>query len=486
MIHLIAILAYLFILLGIGLWRAKSVHTQEDFAVAGRSLGPWMLLGTMLATWIGTGSILGNAGEAYEKGFAVTILPFSSVLGIIVLTFIAGKVRDYNKYTVPEIIHARYGQFARVLAVIALTMAYMVIVSYQFSAGGLLIQEIFKDDLGQTGISIELATAMAAIFIILYTVVAGLYSVTYTDVGNGIVITVCLIIAFPVLLSMAGGFSGMEQAFAEQGKLNHMNFFGSYDWVDYINIMLPAFLLVMGDANMYQRFSASLNSKGARKAVIMLVFVVLVVEMLIVLEAWVASSLITDADNGKYVLLYAAKNLLPTALGVVMVMTIVGIIVSTADSFLLVPATTLICDIYLNYINPKADEKKILFLSRMLILLLGVVAYVVSLMFSEDASFLDKAFLAYTIYGTSITPALVAALFWKRASPAGAVASIISGTCITIAWGPVMEKLTGEDGSGPLITRFDAVLPSIACSLFFLIGVSLLTKPKPPTTPTTA
>ena len=108
MIHLVVILLYLFTLIGIGLYKAKKIKTQSDFAVAGRSLTPWILVGTMLATWMGTGSILGNAGKTYDTGMAALILPLGSIIGIILLTKIAGKVRSFEKFTVPEILGDRY------------------------------------------------------------------------------------------------------------------------------------------------------------------------------------------------------------------------------------------------------------------------------------------------------------------------------------------------------------------------------------------
>ena len=104
MIHFAVILIYLFTLIGIGVYKSNKIKTQADFSVAGRSLSPWILVGTMLATWMGTGSILGNAGKTYETGMAALILPFGSILGIIILTQIAGKVREYEKFTVQEIL----------------------------------------------------------------------------------------------------------------------------------------------------------------------------------------------------------------------------------------------------------------------------------------------------------------------------------------------------------------------------------------------
>jgi SSS family transporter len=474
MIHLVVILLYLFTLIGIGMYKAGKIKTQSDFAVAGRSLTPWVLVGTMLATWMGTGSILGNAGKTYDTGMAALILPLGSVLGIVLLTKIAGKVRAFEKFTVPEILGDRFGPGARMLSVIALVIAYMVIVSYQFNAGGAVLNTVLMDEAGNSLISIQTGTIIAAIFIIAYTMLAGLVSVAYTDVANGIIIIFSFVIAIPIFLAQAGGFSGMAASFEAMGKPEHMNFFGVYSTMDIINFCLPPFLLIMGDANMYQRFFASKTAEGAKSATKVLIFAVLLAELMIIFSAWVASSMIPDAEVGKYVLIYAAHKLLPTFLGAIMMTTIVGIIISTADSFLLVPATTLMRDVYLNYINPNADEKKIVLLSRLLVLGLGIIAYIVSLGFAKSAGFFERALYAYTIYGAAITPSLVAALFWKGATKEGAVASIITGTVTTLLWkeAAFIQTIIPQN----IYNNMDEVLPAITLSVVSLVVVSLLTK----------
>ena len=474
MIHLVVILLYLFTLIGIGMYKAGKIKTQSDFAVAGRSLTPWVLVGTMLATWMGTGSILGNAGKTYETGMAALILPLGSILGIVLLTKIAGKVRAFEKFTVPEILGDRFGPGARMLSVIALVIAYMVIVSYQFNAGGAVLNTVLMDETGNSLISIQTGTIIAAIFIIAYTMLAGLVSVAYTDVANGIIIIFSFIIAIPIFLAQAGGFSGMAASFEAMGKPEHMNFFGVYSTMDIINFCLPPFLLIMGDANMYQRFFASKTAKGAKSATKVLIFAVLLAELMIIFSAWVASSMIPDAEVGKYVLIYAAHKLLPTFLGAIMMTTIVGIIISTADSYLLVPATTLMRDVYLNYINPNADEKKIVLLSRLLVLGLGIIAYIVSLGFAKSAGFFERALYAYTIYGAAITPSLVAALFWKGATKEGAVASILTGTVTTLLWkeAAFIQTIIPQN----IYNNMDEVLPAITLSVVSLVVVSLLTK----------
>ena len=475
MVYVVFIAVYLFALIGIGAFKSTSIKTQADFAVAGRSLSPWVLVGTMLATWIGTGSILGNAGEAYNTGLAALILPLGGVLGIILLTKIAGKVRGFETFTVPEIIGIRYGEIARGISVIALVLAYMVIVSYQFNAGGAVLETVLVDGSGNSLLGPQTAIIIAAVFIVAYTMLAGLVSVAYTDVANGVLMTLTLVIAFPVLWAKAGGMNGMEAAFVAQGRPENMNFLGTYSTMDVINLCLPSFLLVLGDANLYQRFSASKSAKGASQATRVLVIAVLLVELLIIASAWVSSSMIADAASGRNVLIYASRELLPVALGAVMMTTIVGIIISTADSFLLVPANTIVRDFYLQYIDRNASEKRIVRVSRILVLVLGVVAYGVSRLFAASTTFLEKALYAYTIYGAAITPALVAALFWKRVTKVGAIASMLSGTLMTLLWNEAaFVKDIVPDG---FHDSTDAVLPAITVSVIFLVVFSLLTKP---------
>jgi len=583
MIYFISVLVYLLILTGIGVWKSRQIKNQEDFAVAGRTLTPWIMVCTMLAVWIGTGSIVGMAEQAYDTGMAVLILPISVFFGMILLSLIAAKARSIEASSVPEIIGARFGHVARALAVISLVMAYMVIVSYQFNAGGAVLEVItgnkkpiaikandvltwdqirrgrvlftpeqdfrgnvsitlnggsgqswsgtdvtftidvvppedivvaksaVKDvnnsvaikennyakiiivpetkaadlyrvsslpgngslDLVEPILTAKKATVIAAVFIIAYTMLAGLMSLAYADILTGIIITVSMLIAFPLYWFKAGGWSGMEASFAAMGdKPLHMQFWGVYSKTELVNYILPVFLLLLGDANQYQRIFASRDAKGARSAVTTMIFVAVAIELLIIASAWVAASMTPDPQNGKYILLYAARHYMPLPLGCLFMVTVVAIIISTADSFLLVPATTFMKDVYLNFINPNASERKTVFLSRVLVMFFGVIAWIVSLMFAESTGFFQKALYAYTIYGSAITPSLVAAIVWKGATKAGAVASILSGIIVTLVWG---EAAFIKNSLPSDIAELDAVLPAITISVLCLIVVSLLT-----------
>ena len=139
-------------------------------------------------------------------------------------------------------------------------------------------------------------------------------------------------------------------------------------------------------------------------------------------------------------------------------------------------STVLVRDIYQRFLNPKASEKSIVWLSRLVVVLLGIVAYWLS---RQSREFLSVALYAYTIYGASITPSLLAAFLWKRTTAAGAVCSILAGTIITIVWKALKLDATVPKSMG-LSTEIDAVIPAILVSLAVLILVSLAGKPPDP------
>lgn len=468
MIYFWAIIAYLLVLIVVGAWRSKQVKTQDDFMVAGRGLNTFVLVGTLVATWIGTGSIFGNAEKTYEVGIAALILPLAGVAGIIVLYFLAGRVRRFKQFTVQDILEVRFNKYARVFGTITVVIAYVTIVSYQYRAGGAVINII------NPNIDPQLAVIIAAVFVIVYTSMAGMISVAYTDLVNGILIIIGICLAVPLFWIKAGGITGLQQVLPQ----DHFQFTGIFSGWEYVGLLLPAFLLMLGDANMYQRFFSAKNEATAKKSVIYMLVGVAIVEILIIVTAWFASGLNWGIDSPGRIIVYAVHDHLPVALGSIIIATIIAIIVSTADSYLLVPSTAIVRDIYQRFIEPDASPKKLILMSRLSVIALGIIAYILSTL---DDRFLAVALYAYTIYGAGITPALMAAFFWKRATTAGAISSIIVGTFVTVIWknwelgSSVPRSLGLTEG-----TQIDAVIPAIIFSVLTLVFVSLATPPPSP------
>lgn len=459
------ILIYMIALVGIGAIRSRSVRTQADFSVAGRQLSTFVLFGTMLATWIGTGSIFGNAEKTYRVGIAALIIPIGGLLGILVLYLLAGRVRKLEQLTVQDILETRYNAAARVFGVVTLVIAYITIVSYQYRAAAAVLT------LALPKVSLEAAVIIVTVFIIIYTALAGMFSVAYTDVAMGVTMIIGIAITFVMFWFKAGGLEGLHQSLPP----DHFQIVGPIGKVEGLGLILPSFLLIMGDANMYQRFFSARSAGIAERSVRWLLLGVGFMESMIILTAWVASALEPNLQIHGRVIAYAARDHLPVFLGAIVLTTIMAIILSTAISYLLVPATAIMRDVYQRFINPKASDRSIVFLSRGLVVVLGITAFGLSKLSNE---FLRVALYAYTIYGAGITPSLIAAFFWKRASAAGAVGSILAGTAVTLAWETMGlgSRIPPQLGFPPSVT-IDAVIPAIIVSVLTLVLVSLATAP---------
>ena len=496
MTHLLAIVFYLFALVAVGIHKVSSVKDSEDFMVAGRTLPWYILVGTLLATWMGSGSLFSGAGLGYRNGLAGLWSSAGAWLGIALIYFITKRIRNFGKVTVPDIFEARYGKVAAILATITTVIAYTTIVSYQFRGGGKVLSMV-SDGL----VVIEDGIIITAVFAISYTVLAGMFSVVYTDVVNGMLMTIGTIGALIYLCIEVGGISEIISVAESAGK---WQWFGNWEAeragdvsgpIIAISFFVPTMLLLMGDANMYQRIFSAKDGSSAKKAVLFWIIGVVILESVVSmlgLTGAVAATkgiipdLVAEAQSGLTdpgALLEARQSGsesvipaiaryagLPLILGLLLVSTMMAIIVSTADSFLLIPATNLTRDVYLRYLNPAATEKQIILISRILVLILGLIAF---LLVSQFKTILNAAFTAYNIYGTSITPALLAAFLWKRATREGAIASIATGASVTIVWTFFLPRWPEFVDLSPFLQEL--TYPAATLSVLALVVVSLFT-----------
>lgn len=485
--YILAILVYLSALIGVGYYKSRLVESGEDFHVAGRALPWWVLVGTLLATWMGSGSLFSGAGLGYRNGLAGLWSSGGAWLGIVLVFFIAKRVRNFGQVTVPDIFEARYGRIAGVLATIITVIAYLTIVSYQFQGGGNVLHYITQGT--EAEISIGAGIVITAVFAILYTVLAGMLSVVYTDVVNGVLMIVGIMIALVALIVAVGGFGDIIASAEAAGKWRLFgNWAAERQGVDSgpiiaISFLIPTMLLLMGDANMYQRIFSAQDGGQAQKAVFFWVIGVVVLESSISMLGLTGSvaaeqGLLMDlaaqgrAATENIIPALATSEVLPLFLGMVLVATMMAIIVSTADSFLLVPATNLTRDVMQRFVAPGMSDRTVVLVSRGWVIVLGLIAY---LLVDQFPTILEAAYTAYLVYGAAITPPLLAAFLWKRATWQGAVASIVLGGSITLVWTFVLPGYAFFETWHPFLQ--EVTYPAVTFSLLGLVGGSLLTPP---------
>ena len=450
-------------LLGVSLARVSKVKTKADYLVAGRSLPAIVLIFTLLSSWIGSGSLLAGAENAYKHGFPALWQAAGGWAGLLIIYFIAPRARKFAQFTIPDLLEARYNQTARVLGVIAVLFAYTAITSYQFIGGGDILHLIFPSVTARHGQEI------IAAFVIVFTAIAGMSSVAYMDLAIGVLATVALIVALPVLAHIAGGWSTVVASLPR----THFQVFGDFTVTRALELFLPTCLLMLGNQSMYQKFFSAKSEKDATRAVVGWFIGIVILETVIVALAVVGSSLFPSGEvneNPREILAYTALHALPHFLGAIMVGAIFAKVISTANNFLFSPATNLINDVYVRYIKPEASNSNILLVSRFLVVLLGCWSLYQSL---GTHSVLEKALYAYTVYSSALTPVILAAFFWRRATAAGAVSSIAAGTLVTVFWDTQFVKTQLPE----VIASRDAILPALLASLLCLALVSLVTTP---------
>ncbi len=464
MAYIYVITIYLAILVGVSFYKSRSVKTQEDFMVAGRVVPWYLLVGTLVCTWIGSGSLFAQAGRAYREGFSALWMSAGAWVGIAIIYFLAGKVRKIAEYTVPDILEKRYHPSARLLGTIAIIIAYLTIASYQFIGGGRLLNLLFPD------LDPVYAKAIIAGLVVLYTVMAGMMSIVTIDVVNGLMIIISILIAAPLALKGAGGWAELTATLPS----THFDIFGRLGLLPALGLFFPTFFLLLGESSIYQKFFSAKDAKSARKAVIGMIVGVLIIETLMTVTAIFGSGIYWNdpsiLGNGETILLQIARYNLPMVAGLLLLTGAVAIIFSTANTFLMVPSTNLARDIFQRFINPNISEKGIIQFQRIMIVLLAIIAYVVSSFFT---SILDMALYAYTMVGAAVTPALLAAFLWKRVTVSGGVASIAAGMIVTLIFG-ILNSVGISNLSYDYI-----IYPAGGASIFILIVVSLLTPHSP-------
>ncbi len=487
MTYIVVVALYVLILLGISVQKSRSVKSDEDFMVAGRNVPVYMLVATLVCTWIGSGSLFGTAGLTFRTGLSELWFSAGAWVGILVVYSIAARVRRIARYTLTDLLEQRYNQLAKVLGTITIIIAYMVIAGYQFKGGGRFIA-ILSDG----AVSPETGMLIAAFLIVGFTVLAGMVSIVSIDIFNGSIMLVAMVLTLPFAIYGHGGIGEVLDSI-RQAEPAHLSAMGGHDFFWVVGIALPTFLLLMSESSMYQKFSSADNESNARRAVMGMFIGVVVVETLMMLIALVGFAIYADdprffmADGSvnramaEEVILRIGFEQLPVVIGSLLLAAGAAIVISTGNTFLMVTSTNVTRDIFQAFFVKDASSSQIVWLQRGTIVGIGVLAY---LLMSQFETILEMALMSYTMIGASLAPPLLAAFFWKRVTRWGGVASIASGMLTVIAIA-AMNAIYKDSAEGvnllgiafPMDTDYIAI-PAVIVSVTTLVVVSLLT-PKP-------
>lgn len=423
---------YLSFVIAIGFYLTKKkVKNSDDFAVANRSLPAVVLIGTLLATWCGAGGITGSANLIWRNGPLFGILIFiGAPVGMMLLYLVSGRVREATTYTIPELFEIRYGTAARVIATICIVLGYIGILSSQFKAAGSLINLT-------TGIDVNAAIILSGLIMLVLAVTGGMISVAYTDAISAFLFVGGFLVAIPLLSGQIdGGFFGMFQNLPE-GK---NSFMGSLTLMQALGYIFPIFFLVLGDQNMIQRMGAAKDAKTAKQSGLGLVVAEVVVCALIIILTTTGIYLLPNIDRPDTVIFQLAIGFLPPLMGGLMMAACMSFIITTGDSYVLTISSNITYDIWNRFLKRDATDKEKLAFLRMSAVGVAALAYLMGRFFPD---ILSLQMYAYSMYGASVTPALVCALFSKNVTKAGGVCGILAGGIGTLVWEIVLKSPYG-------------------------------------------
>jgi solute:Na+ symporter, SSS family len=549
------ILGYLLVLAGLNFWRSRKVKSQEDFMLAGRKLSLTVIVFTLICTWIGSGTFIAGAEYAAKAGWSSLWLPAGAWVGIAVIYFLAAKIRSFGQYTIGDILEVRYGKFARVFGAVCIVIAFTTIVSYQFRAGGYIL------NLATDGaLSLEQGQAIAAGFVILFTAMGGMVAVANTDLPNGIIIVLACCAALPFTVLGAGGWEQAHAALPAGHVAAFDPSFGEYPVLKALAYCLSTMLLLMGVQSMYQKFYAAKSPREARRGAAIWIVGTIVVETVVVaiaifaasrhwveiqefetvgavqadvatdklpfdqapqkLEALVAERVANGKLSGEQaqvlgtrlagdvgrcferrdeacflgvqagvdprsIVLVAARDTVNRGglgffFGLLLLAAACAVVLSTGMNYLLSPSTNIIRDILGVGRTEGEDPKRSVALQKIFVVIIGLCAFAaifIPTALHLDISVLKYSYFAYTMYGVSITPALLAALTWKRATPFGGTLSIVVGAVTVLALDMILPRLAPQIMVGEDPWGIPSVYPALVLSVGSLVVGSLLTPP---------
>ncbi|MGZ3480733.1 MAG: sodium:solute symporter family protein, partial [Myxococcaceae bacterium] len=372
-------------LLSVSISQVRKTKTKADYLVAGRTLPWYILVFTLLSSWIGSGSLFAGAENAFRNGFAALWQAAGGWCGLLVIYFIAPRARKFAQFTIPDLLETRYNVWARVLGAAAILFAFTAIASYQFKGGGDILHIIFpgldvaaREVFGLApGNEHALGMVIIAVFVVLFTALAGMASVAYMDVVIGGLATVASILSIPFLLVRVGGWSSFHAALPPE----YFQIFGRFGgagggFVRAMELLVPTMLLLLGNQSIYQKFFSARTERDARLSVVGWLGGTVLLEVLIVSIAVLGAALFlhTPGVKAREIIPYTARNGVPSLVGAILVGAIFAKVISTANNYLFSPATNLVNDVYLRFVNPGASDRSVLRVSRVLIAVLGVFA----------------------------------------------------------------------------------------------------------------
>jgi sodium/proline symporter len=493
-IVLCAFAVYMLFMIVIGFAYSKSTKNNEDYFLGGRNLGGWTAALSAQASDMSGWLLMGLPGSVYLAGTGEIWIAIGLLIGTILNWYIvSARLRKYtivagNSLTIPSFFENRYRDskgVIKIVSAIIIAVFFTVYTASAFSSGAKLFATLFAEESNYNSVYI-IGLLIAALVILVYTFMGGFKAVCTTDFIQGMLMLVAIlsvpIVAYAIL-TYDNGFANALVANGVSNPENYLNFFKNDDGtsVSAVSIIsnLSWGLGYFGMPHILIRFMAVKSNaeiKKSRKIAIVWVVISLAASCLIGLVArgYLTTQLNSATSETAFIRviqqLFSGNGVL-IFIGGIFLCGILAAIMSTADSQLLVTASAVSEDIYKGVISKNATEKKALWVGKISVIVVAIVAFFIAI--DPNSSIMGLVSDAWAGFGSAFGPVVLLALFWKRSTLAGAVSGMAVGALTVIVWDyiPLVNGSTLYSATG-----LYSLLLGFVFALIVNVVVSLLTK----------
>lgn len=472
MIHwqvIIPLVIFLIIIFAIGIWSNKQIRNSNSFLqeyfLGGREMGGFLLAMTMMATYGSASSFIGGPGVSYNLGLGWVLLAMAQLpAGYFVLMVLGKKFaiisRRYEAITLIDYLKKRYDSnvvvFISAVSIIIFLFASM---TAQWVGGARLIESL-------TGLNYTVSLLIFAITVLVYVIIGGFRAVALTDAMQGSIMIIGTIILLIATIVAGGGVDNIMTSLVNENPqiLSPFGSDGSLTPLYVSSFWILIGLGVIGLPQIAVRAMSYKDSKSLHRAIIIGTIGIGTIMFGMHLIGVLARPVVPGIEVADTVMPTLTLKVLPPILAGIVLAAPMAAIMSTVNALLMLVSSTVVKDIYLNFINPNASDKQIKNRSFWVTTIIGLAVVFFSLKPPEFLIWLnlfafgglESAFLWSVVFG----------LYWKKANKYGAISSMVVGLVLYI----LIDRLS------PHLFGMHTVTLPILVSLIVFVVVSLLTQ----------
>ena len=480
---LASFIGYFVIVLVIGFIFYKKTNTLSDYLIGGRSNNIWVTAISAQASDMSSWLLMGLPAALFVSGASAAWIAIGLGIGTYVnWLVVARRLRRYSfiagdSITLPQFFENRFHDkkgLLRTISAIIIFVFFTIYLASGLNAGGQLFPLIFP------GIDYTFALVISLVIVVVYTFMGGFGAVCWTDLFQGLLMFVAVLVVPITAISLLGGWGNTEAAMTEVGS----GFLSMFQTVQ--GEAVPASEIIsnlawglgyMGMPHILIRFMAAKDErtiKTSRRIATVWVVLALIGAVMVGLvgRVFLQNAAVGDpalaetllASGGETIFVNLTMKIFPPVIAGILISAILAAIMSTADSQLLVVASAFTNDIYTKFTKKKASDKTLVWISRGVIIVVAIVAFVLAL--DPNSSIMGLVKYAWGGFGAAFGPVVILAIFWRRMTLSGAVSGMITGFVVDILWN---NFLAGPTGLYELV-------PAFVLAFIVIIVVSLCSK----------